>query len=90
MRGCVLGLQVRAVTAVDGREQRILAARRQPSLAHARERQRHPVIGLMARHAAAAVRAERHEEGMTARVDRTRGIQDPERAGRVRVQRLGG
>jgi hypothetical protein len=57
VRGGIARGQMRAIAAVDAREQRILAARRLPALAHRRDGKCHGVRGLVTSHTAAAVRA---------------------------------
>ena len=90
MRGRIAGREMRAVAAVDGREQRVLPARRVPALADRRHRQRHGVRGLVTGDAAAAVGAERREKRVVAGIDRAGRIEDAERAGGVRVERFRG
>ena len=78
MRTRIVGRQVGTVHAVHGRKQRVLAAGGRPSLANAAHRQRHAVGRLVARDAGAAVRADRLEERMPLRVERTGRVQHAE------------
>ena len=90
MSGRIALGQMRAVAAVAGGEQRIRASGRVPPLAHGGRRQGHGVGRLVAGHAGPAVRPERREERVAARIDGAGGVEDAERAGGVRVERLGG
>src|SRR6478736_6411262 len=85
MRSGICGGQVRAVRSVDWREDWVRAFRVVPALHDARHGERHAVAGLMARHARAAVRAERFEERMTFGLDGTARIHDPKSTRGVRV-----
>lgn len=79
MRGFFALRKVRTVLAVDRGEQRILALRLAPPLLDRRDGQAHPVGRLMARDAGTAVRSDRLEERMPARVYRPCSVDDAER-----------
>ena len=87
MRPRIVRRQIRTVHAVHGRKQRILAAGRRPALADAAHRQRHAVGRLVAGDARAAVRADRLEERMPLRVERTGRVQHADLPAIVVVRR---
>jgi hypothetical protein len=80
--------ETRAVRTVERRKDRVLAVRAHPALDHAGCGNAHRIRRLMAVHTSAAVRPQRHKEGMAFGIHRPRGVNHPKRSVRI-FERVG-